>query len=78
MKFKLKINNSLDHTDIWEVVKILEENLSPPISHQIMTMNGFFRSKKWRIDFCQTHWELVLDRRHTTKPWFIVFLLKWT
>ena len=77
MKFKLKINISLDHTDIWEVVKILEENLGPRISHQIMTMNGFFRSKKWRIDHCITHWELVLDRRHTNKAWFTEFLLRW-
>ena len=77
MKFKLSANVSIASDEIGEVVKMLEKNLGPKHLHHRMSLRGFFVSEKWRLDHCLTHWELVLDRRHTNKAWFTEFALRW-
>jgi len=54
-----------------EVVELLEQNLiGPAHEHERMVMRGIFVGKKWRIDHCVSHWELVIDRRYTMRLWF--------
>lgn len=72
MKVKLK-----EGTSALEVIKDLEEHLGPSIPHERNGQRGFFQGRNWRIDHAITHWELHLDRRHSTKPWFTLFLLRW-
>ena len=76
MKFKLKVRTNYGGA-IYPVIEDLEEHLGPNIPHDRMTMQGFYMGKRWRIDHCETHWELHVDRRHTVKPWFTLFAMKW-
>jgi hypothetical protein len=46
--------------------------------YPVMVMRGFFRGERWRIDHCNTHYELHIDRRQSKKHWFMLFALRWT
>ncbi len=64
--------------EIFKVVDFLEDKLdSPHDDHGRMTMRGFFMAKRWRIDHCITHWELVLDEKHARDPWFVELVMRW-
>lgn len=80
MRIRLNIKPQVyDNSPIWEIVKFLEYNLnSPQIIHEQMTMTGFFRARKWQIDMRETHWELVLHRKHANKPWLVELMLRWS
>lgn len=76
MKIKLNIS-TIDHTFL-QVITFLEENVGPNIPQNRMTMRGFIIGRGWRIDHCVEHFELVIDRRQSRKPWFTEFLLRWS
>jgi hypothetical protein len=77
MKFKLNVRTNYGGA-IYSVIEELEQHLGPNIPHERMVMRGFFQGERWRIDHCKTHYELHIDRRHARKPWFMLFMLRWS
>jgi hypothetical protein len=76
MKFKLNVR-TISGGAMNPVIEELEQHLGPNIPHDRQSMRGFYIGKQWRIDLCNTHYELHVDRRHTRKPWFMLFALRW-
>ena len=78
MKIRLNVSMKLDLSDIYEVIKHLEQYQGKEIRHDRMTSRGFYVGEGWAIDHCTDHWVLRIDSRTAKKPWMTEFLLRWT
>ena len=85
---RIRLKGGIDVNDpynvIWAALPELDKHLGPHNpNHERQGMAYFFTAEKWHIDMAidedfYYRWDLVLDKRHTTKPWFTSFLLRFT